>query len=277
MIKYLDRESAPIDTQVWKFIDQTVVESARRHLVGRRFIDIDGPYGLGLKTVDEGAEIVLAGSEGEPNLVYSRGTPLPAISHQFKLSLRNMEAFQQFRQLLNLAPVAEAARACAQLEDQLIFYGRGEIGLPGLITVQGSHQVSVSDWRQPNRAFDDITRAIERLDQYNYSGPYALVLMPALYHQLFQPYEDSNLMPIKQMNQLVTGGIFKSPILKEAGVLVSIGRDLLRLVLGQDLVAGFQGIEGLYLSFNLSESLLLQISVPEAICVLAHESEEGHK
>ena len=52
MPAYLNRSEAPLSEADWERIDRTVVEVARRQLVGRRIIDVFGPLGPGVQDVD---------------------------------------------------------------------------------------------------------------------------------------------------------------------------------------------------------------------------------
>ena len=49
--EYLTREDAPIGPEAWKALDDTMIQAARSVLTGRRLLHIEGPYGLGLKSV----------------------------------------------------------------------------------------------------------------------------------------------------------------------------------------------------------------------------------
>ena len=40
MMDVLGRESAPINAALWKQIDETVIETARKLLIGRRFLSL---------------------------------------------------------------------------------------------------------------------------------------------------------------------------------------------------------------------------------------------
>jgi len=51
MNEYLLREDAPLSKEDWGRIDNTVVEVAKRLLVGRRFIQLFGPLGQGVQFV----------------------------------------------------------------------------------------------------------------------------------------------------------------------------------------------------------------------------------
>jgi len=43
MADYLNREESPLSHEDWEQLDKIVVETARKRLVGRRFITICGP------------------------------------------------------------------------------------------------------------------------------------------------------------------------------------------------------------------------------------------
>jgi len=43
-MEFLKRNEAPLSEADWERIDKVVVETAKRVLVGRRFIEISGPY-----------------------------------------------------------------------------------------------------------------------------------------------------------------------------------------------------------------------------------------
>ena len=47
----LARDQAPLTESEWEALDETVVSTARKYLVGRRFIPIFGPVGTGMPAV----------------------------------------------------------------------------------------------------------------------------------------------------------------------------------------------------------------------------------
>jgi uncharacterized linocin/CFP29 family protein len=62
-----------------------------------------------------------------------------------------------------------------------------------------------------------------------------------------------------------TRGIYKAPI--EGGVLVD--SRVSALVLGQDLQAGYIGQDGVNYQLYLTESIVLRIDEPQAICTIS--------
>ena len=51
MSDYLMRDDAPFSEKEWAKLDELVVDVARKLLVGRRFIHLTGPLGVGVQTV----------------------------------------------------------------------------------------------------------------------------------------------------------------------------------------------------------------------------------
>ena len=107
--------------------------------------------------------------------------------------------------------------------------------------------------------------AVNLLDGKGYRGSYGLALSPILYNGLFRRYAGTDLLQIEHLKRLCTRGIVKTAI--EGGVLIvpEVGP----LVLGQDLQVSYLGPDAAHYNFTLSESLVLKIEAPDAICTIA--------
>lgn len=265
-MNYLNRAAAPFGERVWQTVDEAVVGAARSRLVGRRFIDAEGPYGLGFTAVDGDAEVSAATGE-RPALLMPRPVTVPAFYQDFPLALRDIETFETLGHPLNVGAAVRASLACASLEDDLIFNGNPKLGVEGLLSASGRSEVQMADWSQLGQPFLNVSQAIAKLDAKGFPGPYVLAVAPDLYSSLHLMYEASGVLQIEQVRGLVTGGIFKAPSIAKGGVLAATGKQL-RLYLGQDLATGYRRLEGLFHWFFVSESILLRIYAPEAICVL---------
>src|SRR2546426_3000857 len=113
------RDEAPFSGRVWQEIDRTVHVVRSANCTARRFLDIDGPYGLGLTSVvgEEGwlpptgygaaplawgvtraADRYLdddpGGVCGGTYLVRSPSRPVPLIASGFYLDIRAVEAYE---------------------------------------------------------------------------------------------------------------------------------------------------------------------------------------
>ncbi len=260
--KYLAREDAPFGTDIWEVLDSAMVEAAKGQLVGRRLLDAEGPYGLGLKSVPLGDEMTDSG------LIAATTLPMVYIYEEFDLGARDVANYEREGITLDRSAVAEAAIAAARREDDLIFNGSEELEVPGLLTAEGASRVPLSGWDEVGAAMEDLIAGVTTLDEAGFHGPYTLALAPARYNRLFRRYERGNQTEIEHVRALVTDGVYKAPGLKDGGVLLSTGRQYASIVMGQDMTIGFIGPEGDRIAFTISESLVPRIRRPNAICVL---------
>ena len=49
--KYLARDDAPFDEEVWDVLDNAMIAVAKDQLAGRRLLHVEGPLGLGIKSI----------------------------------------------------------------------------------------------------------------------------------------------------------------------------------------------------------------------------------
>lgn len=263
--KYLGREDAPFGASLWEQLDGAMIAAAKSQLVGRRLLHIEGPYGLGLKMVPTDDAVI---AEGAPEVVASTSIPLALIRTTFTLGARDLASYERDGVALDLANVAQAAMACARLEDDLIFNGSKALKATGLLNTAGNNKVKLSAWAKVGDAADDVIKTLTVLDDSGFHGPYSLALASSRYNLLFRRYPQGNQTEMAHLQTMVTEGIFKAPILKDGGVLLASGKPFASIVLGQDMMIGFIGPSGGELEFSISESLALRIRQPKSICVL---------
>ena len=72
-------------------------------------------------------------------------------------------------------------------------------------------------------------------------------------------------MQIEHLKRLCTRGIVKTAI--DGGVVVS--RDVGSLVIGQDMQISYLGPDAAHENFTVSESVVLKIEAPDAICTMS--------
>lgn len=265
--KYLHRGDAPVSEGVWKKIDETVVAAARSQLTARRLLHVDGPYGLGLKSIP-GPDLPAVGGEGGAEVVSSGVVPVLSISDRFTLPVRDIANFEQYGLVLDLGGAARAAMRCARKEDDLLFNGSRELGVSGLLAARGVQSSKLKPWTEVGTAAEDIMAAINKLDAVGCHGPYTMALTPERYNVLFRRYPQGPGTELEHVSQMVAEGIVKAPALASGGVLLAAGVQFAAIILGQDLVTGFVGPSGGDYEFRISESLALRLVQPEAVCVL---------
>ena len=272
---FLARDDLPFSPEQWDALDEAVTETARRALVGRRFIPLFGPLGAGVQTITldqfDGAHMGAVDLTGEAECGTIRSTgvkhvTLPIIHKDFLLLWRNIATSMQLGLPLDVSAARSAAGYTARKEDDLIFHGLPQLDLEGLTTVEGRHVLALSDWSQVGNAFSDVTAAVERLVSAGFYGPYALAVPPVLYARMHGVHERTGVLEIRNVEELTTAGVFRTPVLPDdKAVLVSSGGQNLDLAVGQDMVVGSLGPDRMNYEMRVLEILALRIKQPRAI------------
>jgi uncharacterized linocin/CFP29 family protein len=248
MSEYLMRDVAPLSDEEWQAVDGLVVKVAREFLVGRRLLDLVGPFGAGMEVVPVGA--------GEAR----RQVALTAIEQGFMLHWRDIEASRKLGVPLELGPAAQAAMACAKREDELVLGGLWDAA---------SKAVVVGDWGQEEGPLQSVVAATEALFQDGYFGPYAVVLSPDLYAQTQRVSHSMGRLIGKLVGDVAQGGVFRTQLLGKAqGMVLALGAYNFDLVAGQDLITAYAGNEGLDHNFEILETVALRVKRAGAICKL---------
>jgi uncharacterized linocin/CFP29 family protein len=282
MPDFLGHAENPLREDEWARLNETVIQVARRSLVGRRILDIYGPLGAGVQTVphDEYTGV----SPGAVDIVGEQETAsvftdarkfktIPILYKDFLLHWRDIEAARLHNMPLDVSAAAGAAALCAQQEDELIFYGDAKLGHEGLMNATGRLTVPLGDWTQPGAGYLAIVEATRKLNESGHYGPYAIVLSPRLYSLLHRIFEKTGVLEIETIRQLASDGVFQSNRLRgDSGVVVSTGRENMDLAVAMDMVAAYLGASRMNHPFRVLESLILRIKHPDAICTLEASS-----
>ena len=107
-----------------------MAESAKGVLTGRKLLNIEGPYGLGLKVIP------LQDGKEENGIITSNVVPMSLIHKTFTLSKRDLAASERDGMPINTSTVAMTAIDVAMQEDSLIF--NGIAGVPGILSSKGA-------------------------------------------------------------------------------------------------------------------------------------------
>lgn len=266
---HLNREQAPFPASVWERIDTAAVEAAKPLLTGRRFLEVEGPFGLGLTALELGADDYCRSTdtrEDEAEAVASKAIAVPMLRKSCRLSARRLSAHLDKDMPLTLDEVEDAAEAIARREEAFIYFGQADIGLEGLLNAQGRKEVQGADWSSLDNALNNVLTAVTRLDDAGIHGPYALALPPAQYNNLFRHYEHTDVLQIEHLKSLCTHGVYKAEV--DRPVVVDDHAGV--LILGQDLRVGYAGTDGIHYRLFVCESMVLRLDSPEAICVITN-------
>lgn len=278
MPDFLGHSENPLREEEWARLNETVIQVARRSLVGRRILDIYGPLGAGVQSIPHDEyQGVSAGAvdivgEQETATVFTdarKFKTIPIIYKDFLLHWRDMEAARTHNMPLDVSAAAGAAALCAQQEDELIFHGDPKLGHEGLMTATGRLTVNLGDWGTPGGGYLSIVEATRKLNEHGHYGPYAVILSPRLFSALHRIFEKTGVLEIETIRQLALDGVFQSNRLKgDSGVVVSTGRENMDLAIAMDMATAYLGASRMNHPFRVLEALILRIKHPDAICTL---------
>lgn len=275
---FLDRGSAPLTEEEWRRIDEAVVETGRRMLVGRRILSILGPLGAGVYCIPYSvfsgklqAGVDMIGEKDDLVIAADHRATinLPILYKDFKIIWRDVEADQHLGIPLDVSTAAVAASFVTSQEDNLIFNGNSELGHEGLFTASGRLTVPISSWDKSGNALADAVKAAGALSAAGHYGPYAMVVSPVLFGSMVRVYGNTGILELDQVKALMGGGVHYSNVISgKKAVVVSLGLENLSLAIGQDMVTGYTGPANMNHLFRVMETLALLIRRPDAICTI---------
>lgn len=277
-MEFLKRNESPLNQSQWQEIDKVVVETAKRTLVGRRFIEITGPFDPSVQftTVDviDSGESGACGLFGETEcgvvkVRERKYAPLPIIYKDFKYHWRDIETANKMGLPLDLSIPATAAHQVSIAEDKLIFHGDVESGFYGLLNVPGRNTVNLFDWNSVGEAFSNILSAVVKLNESGFYSNLALVLNPKDFAMLHRLYGNSGMLEIDQIRKLFDVGVFTTPVIpQQSAVVVATGIENMDLFISQDMITAYHNYDNMDHYFRVFEILVLRIKRPESVCTI---------
>lgn len=268
---YLNRNASPFSDELWSAFDDAAIKAARDMLTGRRFLEVEGPYGVGLNTIEVGHDTFCRQpAPDEAGAVMGHAISVPMLRRSFNLSIRRLAGHLEMDQPLDTTSVEEAAEAVAAREEEFIYYGQKDFNLHGLLTSPGRNDITGGDWKDPDTALENVVAAVTRLDEAGFRGPHALVAAPDIYNGLFRRYGESDLPQADHIARLCTRGIYKAAIKGAAVIDPRAGK----IIIGQDMMVGYAGSDGIHAQLFASESMVLKLDSPAAVCTITVAEEE---
>lgn len=266
---YLSREGSPIPESLWEKIDDAVTKAASKILTGRRFINIYGPLGAGVQSINVDNISELEETEGDISVIKGRTyRHIPLINQDFSILWRDLETSEKMGMPVDLSSAINAATQCALKEDQLIFFGSEELGYKGLMNEDGIVKLPMSDWNDGENPFKDIAAGLSKFIENGIVGRKALVVSPDVYVKLQRIQPGTGITEFERINRLLSGNIFTTPVLgKGKAVLVCSEPQNMDLVIGQDMITSYLETKNLNHYFRIIETVLLRIKNKNAVIV----------
>jgi len=256
----LHRELAPISDEAWGQIEEEAARTFKRHLAGRRVVDVEGPAGLEFAAVGTGRTGAIEPPGEGVQARLRRSVPVVELRAPFTLSRSEIDDVARGSEDADWQPVKDAARQIAFAEDGAVFEGYPSAGIEGIR--QGSSNPPVilpADVREYPAA---IAQALSQLRVAGVDGPYSVLLSAAAYTEVSET-SDHGYPVIQHIKRLLTGEIIWAPAISGAMVLTTRGGDF-SLHLGQDLSIGYLSHTDTEVNLYLEETLTFLMLTSEA-------------
>jgi uncharacterized linocin/CFP29 family protein len=261
----LYRELAPITEAAWAEIELEAARTFKRHIAGRRVVDVSEPSGPTAAAVGTGRLVdVQAPTDGV--VAHLRASkPLVRLRVPFTLSRLEIDDVERGSQDSDWDPVKAAAKKLAFVEDRTIFEGYPAASIEGIRTASSNPALTLPD--DARQIPDVISQALSQLRLAGVDGPYSVLLSAAIYTKVSETTEHG--YPIREhLNRLVDGDIIWAPAIDGAFVLTTRGSDF-DLRLGTDVSIGYLRHDADTVQLYLQETLTFLCYTAEASVALS--------
>jgi uncharacterized linocin/CFP29 family protein len=256
----LHRELAPVSDQAWAQIEQEAARTFKRHLAGRRVVDVDGPAGLAFSAVGTGRVLGIDPPGEGVQARLRQVAALVELRAPFSLNREEIDDVARGAQDADWQPVKDAARQIAFAEDGAIFEGYQAAGIDGIR--QGSSNPPVILPTDVKGYPAAIAQALSQLRVAGVDGPYSVLLSADAYTEVSET-SDHGYPIIEHLKRQLSGDIIWAPAISGAIVLTTRGGDF-SLHLGEDLAIGYLSHTDTEVSLYLQETLTFLMLTSEA-------------
>jgi uncharacterized linocin/CFP29 family protein len=248
---------------IWGEIDKAVREEVGRIRVAQKVFAstvVNNVLPVFVNAVAPGSRTLTAGDD--------EFQPFIELSREFALTQAQVDGEESMRLAPSLSRLATSEIANA--EDALLFLGSSSVSgssppligkgvtvtnksaiQPGFVKAAAKNLPHTKSKGATSAVVGDIIGAvadgIAQLNGHDQPGPFALFLSPKRYAQTFAPTEQGQLQtPGDQINRIVTGGFYMvNKLPDDTGILVSLGGEPAKIIIGTDATTAFTTTDGL--------------------------------
>ena len=260
----LYRELAPITELAWAEIELEAARTFKRHIAGRRVVDVSEPGGPTTAAVTTGRLVDVDAPTGGVIAHLRASQPLVRLRVPFTLSRTEIDDVERGSKGSDWDPVKDAAKKLAFVEDRAIFEGYAAASIEGIRQTSSNPALALPD--DAREIPDVISQALSELRLAGVDGPYSVLLSPDTYTMVSETTEHG--YPIREhLNRLVDGEIIWAPAIDGAFVLTTRGGDF-DLQLGTDVAIGYTSHDADTVQLYLQETLTFIVYTAEASVAL---------
>ncbi|MBO0680141.1 encapsulin [Mycolicibacterium sp. S2-37] len=261
----LYRDLAPVTEAAWTAIEQEATRTFKRHIAGRRVVDVSDPSGPVTAAVSTGhlREVTPPGDGVLAQVRESR--PLVRLRAPFTVSRNAIDDVERGAQDSDWDPVKEAAKKLAFAEDRAVFEGYPAASIQGIRTSTSNPLLRLPE--NPREMADVVAQALSSLRLAGVDGPYSVLLSADVYTKVSETTEHGYPI-LEHLNRLVDGEIIWAPAIDGAFVLSTRGGDF-DLQLGTDVSIGYLSHDADTVQLYLEETLTFLCYTAEASVALS--------
>jgi uncharacterized linocin/CFP29 family protein len=261
----LHRELAPISDAAWCQIEEEASRTFKRHLAGRRVVDVQGPGGVALSAIGTG-HLRNVAAPGEGVLARQRiVNALVELRVPFDLDRQQIDDVERGANDSDWQPTKDAARHLAFAEDRAIFEGYAAAGIGGIR--EGTSNPVMTLPAEIRDYPDAIAQAVSQLRLVGVNGPYSVVLSSDAYTALSET-SDHGYPVLEHVKRLIDGEIIWAPAIAGAFALTTRGGDF-GLYMGEDVSIGYLSHDDKMVRLYLEESFTFLLLTTEASVALS--------
>lgn len=261
----LYRELAPITEVAWADIEMEATRTFKRHIAGRRVVDVSdagGPTAAGVGT----GRLLDVTAPANGVVAHLRASkPLVRLRVPFTLSRDEIDGVERGSQDPDWDPVKDAAKKLAFAEDRAVFEGYAAASIDGIRGASSNPALSLPE--DARDIPDAIAQALSALRLAGVDGPYSVLLSADVYTKVSETSDHG--YPIREhLRRLIDGDIIWAPAIDGAFVLTTRGGDF-DLQLGTDVAIGYLSHDADTVQLYLQETLTFLCYTAEAAVALS--------
>jgi uncharacterized linocin/CFP29 family protein len=269
----LHRELAPISDAAWTQVEEEVSRTFKRHIAGRRVVDLHGPAGTGFSSVGTGHLRTINSPESGVLARQREVKPLVELRVPFELDRQAIDDVERGSNDSDWQAAKDAARKLAFAEDSAIFEGYAAAGIEGVRQGTSNPKMTLPD---DVRMYPDaIAQGLSQLRLVGVNGPYSVLLDANIYTALAET-SDHGYPVLEHVKRLVDDKIIWAPAIRGAFVLTTRGGDF-DLHIGQDVSIGYLKHSESKVELYLQETFTFLYLTAEAAVALSPPSKSKKK
>ncbi|MFC9434693.1 family 1 encapsulin nanocompartment shell protein [Nocardia sp. NPDC057030] len=261
----LYRELAPITAEAWSAIEEEATRTFKRHIAGRRVVDLSGPHGLDYSAVGTGHTTPIAAPDEGVQARQRVVAPLVELRVPFRLSREELDNVERGAQDPDLDAVKDAAKKIAFAEDRAIFEGYPAANITGIRASSTNQAIALPS--DPRLVPESVTQALTALRLVGVDGPYSVLLSAELFTAVSETSDHGHPIRTHIERLIPDGEIIWAPAIDGAFVLTCRGGDY-DLRIGQDLSIGYLSHDAESVELYFQQSLTFLVYTAEAAVAL---------